>query len=612
MPRAGSVLPTPVVYWIRLGTGGLKAWHKTRVGTPTCLVHIFTRATPPRPERDDHTMQTPYSAPLPDAFRFNEYDDCPELPPAKTLVELEMTRFSADIRRKLSWWTKCRNQDILNKWRAEALAQANLMTEAHVDYVLKELNGYANLRDESTGAEVSCYDRIWQSDKLIPASLKKRLIAGVKKLENVPEEEKDWHPRSNNQVLDLVHPSLYPLVYGRTLSYPEDSDGRDPTSLAARLEPPPSMPDGYSPTATDYFVSKRFQWLPTDFKVSQDGKSVKSESYINNLHPVEHVDLHKAIEDLIAAYIPLFERTLTDSIPENRVIPERALDYYKYNDNGYAGSPKYKDYSNDDEYYKAYREWEENRPFATPGVKQGGYEPGSLEKREIKYTLGGRTIQVIAKLANIHLTPENPEYRGGSWHVEGMKNEAIAASGIYYYDQENITESRLAFRAAVTPPEDYEQNDDRGCMLAWGMGRDDPCVNELGSVITCQDRCIAFPNIYQHCVSPFTLDDRSKPGHRKIVALFLVDPAVRRPSTTIVPPQQKEWRVSGIATNPALKAAFDKLAPEIIDRIDSFADGIMTRAEAEAYRLELMDERKAFMEKNDEAFFMVPFDMCEH
>lgn len=40
---------------------------------------------------------------------------------------------------------------------------------------------------------------------------------------------------------------------------------------------------------------------------------------------------------------------------------------------------------------------------------------------------------MIVKLANIELTPENPRYTGGSWHVEGMASENIAASGIYYY-----------------------------------------------------------------------------------------------------------------------------------------------------------------------------------
>jgi hypothetical protein len=113
-------------------------------------------------------------------------------------------------------------------------------------------------------------------------------------------------------------------------------------------------------------------------------------------------------------------------------------------------------------------------------------------------------------------------------------------------------------------------------------------------------------------VSPFELADKSKPGHRKIVALFLVDPAVRRPSTTTVPPQQADWRASGISANPVLKSAFSKLSPEIIDHIDSMAEGTMKREEAEAYRLELMDERTAFVSENDEHFFMAPFSLCEH
>ena len=29
-------------------------------------------------------------------------------------------------------------------------------------------------------------------------------------------------------------------------------------------------------------------------------------------------------------------------------------------------------------------------------------------------------LQVIVKLANIHLTPDKPTYKGGSWHVEGQ------------------------------------------------------------------------------------------------------------------------------------------------------------------------------------------------
>ena len=49
-----------------------------------------------------------------------------------------------------------------------------------------------------------------------------------------------------------------------------------------------------------------------------------------------------------------------------------------------------------------------------------GHDPVNLRKEFGK-------VQIIVKLANIHLTPEKPEYEGGSWHVEGQANEAMSA-----------------------------------------------------------------------------------------------------------------------------------------------------------------------------------------
>jgi hypothetical protein len=47
-------------------------------------------------------------------------------------------------------------------------------------------------------------------------------------------------------------------------------------------------------------------------------------------------------------------------------------------------------------------------------------------KRQFK----NKGIQVIVKLANIHLTPEKPEYGGGTWHVEGQLVRASSSSSI--------------------------------------------------------------------------------------------------------------------------------------------------------------------------------------
>jgi hypothetical protein len=51
-------------------------------------------------------------------------------------------------------------------------------------------------------------------------------------------------------------------------------------------------------------------------------------------------------------------------------------------------------------------------------------------------------------------------------------------------------------------------------------------VQTIGNVECREDRLIRFPNTLQHLVGPFELEDPTKPGHRKILALFLVDPNV--------------------------------------------------------------------------------------
>ena len=116
-------------------------------------------------------------------------------------------------------------------------------------------------------------------------------------LENVPDAEKDWHSGSNNQVLDLVHPSLYPIVYNRTFA-------KDPqTGKCERLKPPANRA---------HYVSQNFQWLPSDFTVADDGSVTLASPYINNAHPQKYAALEYVIPKLLERAIPLWERVLSD------------------------------------------------------------------------------------------------------------------------------------------------------------------------------------------------------------------------------------------------------------------------------------------------------------
>lgn len=136
----------------------------------------------------------------------------------------------------------------------------------------------------------------------------------------------------------------------------------------------------------------------------------------------------------------------------------------------------------------------------------------------------------------------------------------------------------------------------------------DKCLQELGSVETTQDRCIAFPNVYQHQVQPFRLEDPTKPGVRKILVAFLVDPTYSIPSATTVGPQQREM-IREVMITADNSSRLGKLPTELIDIISGGNDGTMSRAEAEAYRLELMDERTVFVETSDDNYFGQGFNM---
>ena len=88
------------------------------------------------------------------------------------------------------------------------------------DWCIEELRHKATLIPEapSTAPPIIVFNGdVVKSDAIVSAEFKKALQDAVKIFqEKIPERLKDWHPGSDEKVLDLVHPSLFPLVYGRT------------------------------------------------------------------------------------------------------------------------------------------------------------------------------------------------------------------------------------------------------------------------------------------------------------------------------------------------------------------------------------------------------------
>ncbi|KAH0565668.1 hypothetical protein GP486_000942 [Trichoglossum hirsutum] len=561
--------------------------------------------------------------------------------PLTTLREFTMLRLMDHLTDKPHWDTKIFDDDIANKWKSEALASPGQdITQNMVDWVIAELR-YRSEIFQKTGAVKVYNGDVVKSDIAVPGHLKEALKAAVISLEDIPDMYKDYHPGSDGKVLDLVHPSLFPLVYGRSRILPDSlSNLSNCIESCGEGEIIPIPPEEEAELGRSVYFrrnettpySRKFQWLPCELEFTGDDGNV---SYINNLHPQKHKGLYTIIEQVIARAIPLWNMTL-------RQLKTLEVDFkrIKYLECEY--DPDDEDIPDDQrpqrepgeeyhDYCDRHSQWcDDIRKVVQPqpGVFQppeprtrmseGPAKKNSEESKlsdlvDLEGDFGRRGLQVIVKLANIHLTPEKPEYEGGTWHVEGQLNEHICATALYYYDSVNITESRLAFRQQSDTSEvddiSYRQDHSDWLEEVFGCERDGPGVQDVGEIICKEGRLITFPNILQHRVNPFRLEDTSQPGHRKILAIFLVDPHIRIISTANVPPQRRDWWAERIISSGVFSRMAGELQDIIFSNIDDFPIGM---DEAKELRLELMEERKKYAVTQNGSFVATEFSLCEH
>lgn len=111
-----------------------------------------------------------------------------------------------------------------------------------------------------------------KSDIAVPVDLMNALKKAASCLEAVPESKKDWHPGSDGKVLDLVHPSLFPLVCGRTRILPDSvlglTDCFKRSCEGVAIPVPDTVNQWRLPFNNQY--SRRFQWLPCEVDLSAD------------------------------------------------------------------------------------------------------------------------------------------------------------------------------------------------------------------------------------------------------------------------------------------------------------------------------------------------------
>lgn len=489
---------------------------------------------------------------------------------------------------------------------------------AYQDQCIAELREKAEqYKTSKLVAVLDCEATIVKSDSMVPSELKEALKRGVRTLENVPDHKKDWHPDSNEMVLDLVHPSMCALIYGVSRALPTEIV---PLEGCAKycgegelVAIPEEKPDNHTlelngwGNTLDLPAWGSYQWLPSNISLDDNG-SASISSYVNSLHPVKHAELYPVLAQFVDHAVPLWSEALSWFHNRIRISVDSTSDEDFYIPDGmkHDGASDHSEGSmfwyNDD----GYRDWKERvrvlkqqepREWMPFSDVAGGTKPLDLRT---KFAQSG--LQVIFKLANIHLTPEKPEYDGGGWHVEGALNEHICATALYYYDQDNITDSYLSFRQTInaeTMTMKTTQHEYNSLERYYGIEQEGPCLQELGKVLTREGRMLAFPNVLQHCVHKFRLKDETKPGHRKILVMFLVDPHVRVLSTANVPPQQRDWWQEEVQQ----VKPFSDLPQEIFDKIIESVDGFPLSYDAQCEaRQKLMDERGALNGNINEGF----------
>ena len=313
-------------------------------------------------------------------------------------------------------------------------------------------------------------------------------------------------------------------------------------------------------------------------------------SYINNVHPEIHQDFYHVLETLIDATIPIFNEALIE-----------------------AKAPNYKNIRlhvavlSSDPYTTVISKDVGN--FTPPQRRNPGHFTDDQDRYckwlfvDLRKEFWNTGLQMVCEVQEFDLSPNSTHYEGEDWHVQGQRNEYVCATATLTYSASNIKQARVSFRRRVWTEE---------ALMGWayigeppfapeiyGAKTGDPTIQHMGEVELKQGRIVCFPNIWQTRLLPFELEDKSKPGHIKLLRLHLLDPNRRIFSTSRIPPQQRDWWAQKIRQqNAVLWRLPEAVWAMIVDRMEGFPIG---REEAEQMRKEFVEERAESQKRQTKA-----------
>lgn len=427
-------------------------------------------------------------------------------------MQMEVWRICESITEKSDWYEKIFNDDIVKKWEKEIggtynfnlavrLLQATAKGSKHLkDCPWDELPCELckeECSDEDEDDFYNCNEHIRCNcvepdftlkdyvEYLPKGFIGKELHSKCKILiDNLRENCKlDYHPGTNDKVRNMIHPSMYCYVKGKSVDVNKEFQeaGEEQTN---------------------------YQWLPSEFYIDFKNQ-VSIESYINNLDESKNPTLIEMLEEIFSKFLPSLEKVMARN-------------------------------------------------------------------------LNGTNLQVIVKISETILSGDDISPTG-SWHIEGMPYEHIAATCIYYINVDNIKSSFLEFRKPTIINEiniSYPQNDELFTKHHFGISdHTDGEMNRYLGLIKCEEGYgVVFPNNIQHRVKEFTSERKTEDSRRTILAFFVVDPDKRIISTKDIPKQQT----------------------------------LFSLEEAHFHRERLMFHRKFFVDKLNKKVFERPYSLCEH
>ncbi|GIK06304.1 hypothetical protein Aspvir_001951 [Aspergillus viridinutans] len=233
----------------------------------------------------------------------------------RTAKELAKLGLINTLTERQDWHVRIFHQEEIARWREGALASSSLINDQTWSWCLKELQDkardFGKQRHElvfNTGSGVC------KSDTAISSNIQSELHDAAEFLTNDAEERIQHQYVQKSPVLNLVDPSLFPLVYGGTkVLTGGQSCGMDQAAWSSctqegQIAPEqPQFPRENSRLhrlSHECILPTKFQWLPceVEFTGPPGSTDVRITSYINNLHPTNR-NMYSAIEGVLASCI---------------------------------------------------------------------------------------------------------------------------------------------------------------------------------------------------------------------------------------------------------------------------------------------------------------------